>query len=432
MQAMRQFSQFLQGGEGESLSPQLRARILAAVPETVPAPTPATARRSFNRPVLAWGAVASALLLCVVLTPLFLKNNSARDMTLATAVPQTSSAKDASVHPGDGMVSDSSTGANNTKATGAGAGGSMAGAVTSAAQPASPRLEMKTESPMSMPPAPAAPSQRYTANAPGVAADKSASTEKMAAGKSASGPEGATSVTKIAPEPQQYLASKASANSDRDVVLAQNNAERAAVSSAERANRSVYASPRNRQTPHKTVPAATTIARRDEEAGDILLLVGNVEQSRATLEQAVKSSGGAITSVKNITYGDNSQAAMLTLNVPASRLPALLSELDAIGEREPFVAAFQNRLIQSQPASGAATNDVPTFSNGTADAEDNSRVAFQSRPAAHSARRVQKKPNVADTLPATANREKSKAPADAAMLQSSAHITIHLQERPKR
>lgn len=414
---MRQFSQFLQGGEGESLSPQLRARILAAVPETVPASAPAFARRSFNRPVLAWGAVASALLLCIVLSPLFMKNgHSARDMALATAASPTASSKDVSGSAGDGIVSDSSTSANSA---------SVSGTVTSAAQPASPQQEMKTASPSPMSSSPAFTSQPYAANAPGTVADKAASTGEMPAGKSAAGAESATSVTKNVPEPQRYVASKSGADFDGSVGLANESSKRAAPS--------VPGKPVYRQTPQKAVTAAaTTIARRDGEASDILLLVGNVEQSRATLEQAVKSSGGAITSIKDITYGDSSQAAMLTLNVPTAQWPALLSEIDAIGEREPFASDARNRRVQSQPASGAATNDVPIFSNGTAETEDNNRVDFKSRPPAHSAMRVQKMPNAANTLPATANKEKSKAFLNVATPQASASVTIHLQERPRK
>lgn len=468
MQAMRDFSRFLQGGEGESLSPQLRARILAAVPETVPASAPARLARSFNRPVLAWGAVASALLLCIVLSPLFWNNDhSARKMAVYSTPTMTSS-KD-----------------ENGSAGGSSASGGMTGNIAVSTRTAEAGKEMKAASPP-MIAAPTASEQEPSAvTAPGMAAGKPAPSTAMPADKSAAAADIATSVTKSAPEPQRYLSSGKSADFDSSVSHASGTGERAAspssprtaapqdkqvqadgkavsgplrnngaaasdaapssantesaVSGAITSNQSVGMTPPmpaaatlNNGAPKKTNHAmAKTSGRSDVPTSDILLLVGNVEQSLATLEQAVKSSGGAITAVKDITYGDSSQAAMLTLHVPAAQLSALLSEVNAMGDREPFALAPNSRRVQSHNVPASGGNSVPALPTNNANVTANSRLVTPFQPDARSYMRIRNKAD-GDTLPSAPANARPKSPANAAKLQSSASVTIHLQEKPRK
>ena len=464
---MRDFSQFLQQGEGETLSPQLRARILAAVPDMVPATPPVRSTRPFSRPMLAWGAVASALLLCILLTPLFLKNDQTVRLAATTAA-STSSPKAA------GSVN-----------------GYVTGRVVEETKSSETREAMSTSAPPALAAAPSAPRKADSAaGAPGAPASKSVTVVVPLAPKDRAVADAEYGISKGVAEPQRNMPAAKSVASGGSVSVANGDSEHAAMPStppigasaarriqadgpdkADSLDNSLKAPAASKPSPTEAAPAGNNVVaanstsganpprpaaqfkgasrydrvakkkaahavvanKRHEqaEASDILLLVGNVEQSRAALEQTVKGEGGTISNTKDVTYGDSAQAVLLTLDVPTAQLPALLSKLDALGQRKPFRSAVTKGKTQFKTSSAASAQILNMPSNKTTNYVDNSGTPGQSQSGARVPQRARMSPNIASTPSAPANTE-PKPSAGFGLSSSNTRITIHLQEKPKR
>ena len=475
---MREFSQRLQEGEEDVLSPQLRARILAAVPHVTPAAGGAVPRpRYMSRPLLAWGAVASALLLCVVLSPLFLKNDNSAIRAASTASsaampesPAASAKNSAGLAPGSANAGGSIAGS---------AAGNRAAQETSAAKSAAPgedkarSFSSASASSSSQTAAlPSAPSPS-SADAAGMKADKPTLPAPLSADKDAPADNVAAPATpppglgafsakhaEIAQSRRESqsarIASPAVGNGTADGTVGTSPHQNKTGTPANMLSGTTTTPESGGAVPPKSVAGMTppvphaklekasvsgkmshSLARnshavtqnsryRKQADNDILLLVNNVEANRVAVNQAVTSSGGTIMSVKAIPSTDNSQAVTLTLDVPASRLPALLSRLDALGERKPLASASWR--TPSHIAAGTPVNGVSPVTNGDVTDTDNSGHPSQSQNVAPSSQHSRMKSEAAPS-PAAAGVTKPKPSAGFETPEARVYITIRLEKR---
>ena len=298
VEAMRKFTNRLRAGDAGTLSPDLRARILAAMPAPAPL-TKAQQRQRAQRPLILWGAAASATVLYFALYPAITASRrpsaeATKSVNMAGLAytqdydesykKQTASAASA---PGANYLAKQSNGGNDT-------GGTYAGAGRSA--------------PTSNTPAPA---PLVMGNA--AAADKPAGADREGHADAANS---ATLPPALAKTPQ---------------VMEQDGARNAP------ANRAPAASAVSRPSFRAARPAGSSVAddettRKVHKTADITVEVGKVEETSEVVEQTVKTSGGYVANNELTTGDDNAKTATLSVKVPVVRFEAFLNQMAHLGE----------------------------------------------------------------------------------------------------
>ena len=332
MQAMRDFSAKWRQADDDVLDPGLRARILAAVPDTVPSsPQAALGGRAYRRPLALVGALTSTALFAGVAVSLF--GHHANRLDTAAPAAMRSATNDAGIAASAPSMTDAdkqSKVALETKSESAAAPNSAA----SVATPTAPGGAAKQSQIASANIAPGAADERAQAERNFRARDSAAAAVSAPPAPSLSPKTMPADITPLPlpPTPLQdrVSARKASVKEKARVGAGKSDAEHTQEHKQEAAASANASAPGN-ALPGSNARAASpakpnSTLRRVPAPTELTLEVGEVEAAGAEIEKDVENAGGSIVN-SGLTTGAGTKSARLLVKIPAARLNAFLAQV---------------------------------------------------------------------------------------------------------